>query len=256
MTNAPPTPPPTSPRELQDEARSNVMDIAGAAQQLHSQPRPELYATVIPTLKAAISNHDHQHVLNVAEHFVLNTTVDRSVARLLIVAPLVLEYLIKDDLQPARFVLSKLPEPLQALPVTRHLSDLLLSTVNREHAKVYNKSAELASIVSAPDFPDRDLAELITGLLPDFINAFRDRTFQLLSKAYTTLSLPLVSIYLGFPEEQLISVAQCNGWSYNPTSQTFQPKVAHDRSTRQSNSGSSNLTTFEIVADSVAQLEA
>ncbi|KAF9052824.1 hypothetical protein BJ165DRAFT_1523583 [Panaeolus papilionaceus] len=249
MVNAPPTPPPTSPRELLDDARNNVMDAVvvtdpSTAHQLHSQPRPELYGAVISTLKAAIANRDYRQALNVAENFNLNTSVDRSAARLLIVAPLVLGYLIEDNLQPARFVISKMPESLQALPVTHRLSDLLLYAINRNHAKVYNHSAELANVVSKPDFPDKDLADLITGLLPGFINAFRDRTFQLLSKAYTSLSLPLASIYLGLPAEQLVTVAQNNGWLYDPPTQTFQPRVVLRGTVRPLQS--SAYTVFEV----------
>lgn len=71
----------------------------------------------------------------------------------------------------------------------------------------------------------------------------------------------------------IASVAQNNGWLYDPPTQTFQPRVVLRGTVRplqssaytvfevaptlsKDSTGSSSLTTFELVAESVAQLEA
>jgi COP9 signalosome complex subunit 8 len=260
MVNGPPTPPATTPTELQDEARTNssIADTS-APPSAPSVPQniPEIFQTVIPQMAEAIAKNDYEHLVDIAEREDRNTINDRHPSRLLIVAPLVLGHLVLDDLPPARYAIIRLPDNLASFPLSRALMALVTSAMNREHATIYDQAAALNNLVSQPDFMDKDLASAISNLLSAFIEHFRQRTFALLSKAYTSLPLSLASAYLAFPPEQMISVAQGHGWSYDPSAQILSPKADFKPASRNGSlpSSFSSLTTFHFVADSVARLE-
>jgi COP9 signalosome complex subunit 8 len=46
---------------------------------------------------------------------------------------------------------------------------LVISTINREHAKVYEQAEALHTLVAQPDFLDKDLAPILQALLVDFL---------------------------------------------------------------------------------------
>jgi len=73
---------------------------------------------------------------------------------------------------PARYALSRLSDNLISLPLPRALVDLVTSTTNREHAKVYHQAGALLHLVGQPEFLDRDLAAIIASLVPTFIGDF------------------------------------------------------------------------------------
>jgi len=139
----------------------------------------------------------------------------------------------------------------------RALMALVTSTTNREHAKIYEQTETLHALVSQPDFFDKDLASIVQALLLVFLDSFRLRTFDLLSKAYTSLSLSLASTYLGLSGPQIIDVAEKNAWTYDPSTQILSPKVRSNAldQTGPSSSSFSSLSSFHFVADSVARLE-
>ena len=103
---------------------------------------------------------------------------------------------------------------------------LVTSAMNRDHATIYDQAATLDSLVTQPDFPDKDLASAISALLSAFIGRrefacelvlldstfivdhLRQRTFALLSKAYLSLPLPLACAYTALPPEQVITSKQ------------------------------------------------
>jgi COP9 signalosome complex subunit 8 len=65
-----------------------------------------------------------------------------------------------------------LPDNLASLPLPRALADLVTSTTNREHTKVYHQAGALLNLVGQPEFLDRDLAAIIANLVPAFIGDF------------------------------------------------------------------------------------
>ncbi|KAF8965207.1 COP9 signalosome [Flammula alnicola] len=275
MVNGPPTPPATTPAELQDEARttSSVADSSTSLPlQNDPQIRPEVYQSVMPAIAEAIARKDYKRLVRVAEEADFNTANDRQQPRMLIVAPLVLGHLVNDDLAPARYALLRLPDSLASLLLPRALTTLVTSTMNRQHVKVYEQAANLLGLVSQPDFFDKDLASIIATLISAFLDSFRQRTFELLSKAYTSLLLPLACTYLGLQTEQIITVAEKYGWSYDPSTQILCPArpAPFGRSTSSSKilrhyfepphinekmPDFSSLETFHFVTDSVAGLE-
>jgi len=256
MVNGPPTPPATTPAELQDEARTNPSNPATARHSSQSAPqsRPEQYQSILLLIGDAISANDFSRLARIAEEADIHAGSDRQQSRLLIVAPLVLGLLVLDQLSPARYALSRLPDNLVSLPLPRALADLVTATTNREHSKVYHQAGALLNLVGQPEFLDRDLASIIANLVPAFIDSFRSRTFTLLSKAYTSLSLSLAGTYLALTAEQIITAAEKNGWSYNPPTQILSP-AAGGRQFGSLPADFTSLQTFHFVADSVARLE-
>ncbi|PPQ66464.1 hypothetical protein CVT26_011222 [Gymnopilus dilepis] len=257
MVNGPPTPPATTPAELREEA-AQAAEAPSALPQGLSQSKPEIYDTVIPLMAEAIVKHDYQTLVNIAEETDISAPNDRHPSRLLIVAPMVLGHLIQDDVPLARHALLRLPDSLASLPFPRALMALVTSAMNRDHATIYDQAATLDSLVTQPDFPDKDLASAISALLSAFIDHLRQRTFALLSKAYLSLPLPLACAYTALPPEQVITIAEGRSWSYDPSTQILTPKldVKADLLTEPAALRSSSLATFNFVADSVARLEA
>jgi len=258
MVNGPPTPPATTPAELQDEARTATSSIAASSVpsvQNGPQNKPEVYQSVIPLMAEAIARGDYQRLVRIADDTDRNSVNDRQQSRFLIVAPLVLGHLVLDELTPARYALIRLPDSLASHPLSRALTTLVTSAMNRQHTMVYDQATSLQNLVSQPDFIDKDLASVIVTLLSAFIEHFRQRTFALLSKAYTSLPLSLACTYLDMPADQIIGVAHEHLWSYDPPTQILSPSVDFKPQDVSVTSSFSSLATFHFVADSVARLE-
>jgi COP9 signalosome complex subunit 8 len=65
MVNGPPTPPPTTATELQDEARENPSTVEASTSL--PQNRPEDYQHVLASIAEAISKGDYSRVTNIAQ---------------------------------------------------------------------------------------------------------------------------------------------------------------------------------------------
>ncbi|KAJ3541306.1 hypothetical protein NM688_g6107 [Phlebia brevispora] len=136
--------------------------------------------------------------------------------RLLIITPLVLSYLVVDDLPPARHALSRLPSPLESLPVSQALAKLVASATERKYANIYPRAEELHRAVQDSVIPGGDLKPIANLLLQQYIETFRRKTFALISKAFTSIPLALVQQYLGCSEEQARLSNDCK-WKDDPT---------------------------------------
>lgn len=73
---------------------------------------------------------------------------------------------------PARFALVRLPENLSSFLISRALMALVISTTNREHAKVYDQAETLHGLVAQPDFFEKDLASIVQPLLEVFLGIY------------------------------------------------------------------------------------
>ena len=73
---------------------------------------------------------------------------------------------------PARYALMRLPENLTSFHMSRALMALVVSTTNREHAKVYEQAETLHGLVAEPDFFDKDLASIVQPLLAIFLGIY------------------------------------------------------------------------------------
>lgn len=73
---------------------------------------------------------------------------------------------------PARYALIRLPENLSSFLITRALMALVISTTNREHAKVYDQAETLHGLVAQSDFFDSDLTSIVQPLLEVFLGIY------------------------------------------------------------------------------------
>ncbi|KAF8517584.1 hypothetical protein BU17DRAFT_91752 [Hysterangium stoloniferum] len=177
-------------------------------------------------------------------------------SRLCIIAPLVLGYLILDDIAPARYALTRLPNVLIKHPLSQALLNLLAATWDRKHSLVIQRAQELTDLVSAPSFFNQSLATLVRTLSEKFINNFQERTFALISRAYSSVSLPLLQSYLtALPVDQLLSAVQQRGWSYDGASQILSPPASSEQIKGSTPLHPSTLNTFYVVTEGAAGLE-
>ncbi|KAJ7461543.1 COP9 signalosome [Mycena latifolia] len=263
MSTGPPTPPPTSATEIQDAARTVVPPLPAASTSAPvpaaappPQARQDYFTQLFPQIGSLASEKKFSELILVAERHDIASDAERQPSRLLLTAPLVVAYLIVDDLPPARCALMRLPNNLASSPLAKQLHSLLASTSERKYTNVYTRSQGLLELVSQPDFFDTSLGALLGLMIQNFLEAFRLRTFNLLSKAYTSLALPLAEIYLGLPADAVLSAAANGGWAFDSSSNVLSP--AQKSTVGQTINGFSpfsSLATFDFVANSVAKLE-
>ncbi|KAJ7633007.1 COP9 signalosome [Roridomyces roridus] len=268
MSGGPPTPPPISATEIQDATRTIVPPLPAAAAAASTStsapvaaaappppPREDHYTLIFPEIASLASDKKFVALTSLAERNDI-ISEDRSPNRLLVIAPLVLAYLIMDDLPPALRALYRLPTNLQAVPLAKQLYALLASTSERKYANVYARVQGFSELVSQPDFYNTSLGALLGLMISTFLDAFRSRTFDLLVKAYTSLPLALAQTYLGLPADEVLAVASKSGWSYDTSTQVLTPqKPTQTASASNVFSPFSTLNTFNAIADSVAKLE-
>ncbi|KAG6814566.1 hypothetical protein H0H92_000094 [Tricholoma furcatifolium] len=228
MANGPPTPPPTTEVEIQDEARAIAENPPTAAIGLTSaSASPDAFQEAFPAIIDLASHSNFHGLIKIAEATCLrsDSDSDHRMTRLLLVGPLILAYMIIDDLPPARFALTQLPESIASMPLSKSLAKLLTFTWDRQHANVYAQARALYEVVHEPGFFDEQLASILTGLITAFVESFRRRTFILLSTVYTSLPVSLAQMYLGMKEDELLAAAQGEGWFYESSTNVFIPQA-------------------------------
>ncbi|TEB36443.1 hypothetical protein FA13DRAFT_1787883 [Coprinellus micaceus] len=222
-----------------------------------SQPSgntPDSYQLRFPTVVDAVSRSDYDAVTQIAEEIDLNAVSDRQNSRLLAIAPLVLVYLIQNQTPPARYALARLSESHAAHPLINLLTSLLAFTTTRDHRQVYGTGEKIVDLVSQADFFHQEFGLVLTKLTTVFIEQFRRRTFELISKAYSSLPRSLAEKYLGASGEAIVAEAAKNGWEYDSGAQLLKPNASTAREERQMSS--SSLSSFVFIANSVGKLEA
>jgi COP9 signalosome complex subunit 8 len=117
--------------------------------------------------------------------------------------------------------LKRLPESLTSIPLAVALFNLLASTWERKHARVYSRAENLLQLLEKEEFPDARPASVIAGMVTTFVGewfitlcfpqaylfeaSFRQRTFNLLANAYSSLHMTLAQTYLGLSAEELLT---------------------------------------------------
>ncbi|KXN92185.1 COP9 signalosome complex subunit 8 [Leucoagaricus sp. SymC.cos] len=260
MVNAPPTPPPTTATELQDQSRNQPQASSSnpPAPASSLSTADDSFPATFPLIVDLAGKAQYHELLLRAEETDVLSNSSRSPSRLFTVSPLVLTYLIVDNIPPAQYALSRLPDPLLAMPLTKALLELVSATAERRYSQIYARAEALFNLVAQPNFSDTKLASLIANLVTNFLETFRERTFALISKAYSSLPLSLAQIYLGLPGEQIVRAAEQHGWIYDVSSQILEPKPMADASPSAAvqNLPISSLSAFKFIADSVGELEA
>lgn len=199
-------------------------------------------------------SNSYRRLAHLAELYDLTHNAEKGTIRLLITIPLILAYLIVDDLPPARITLSQIPENLAHHAFTKALAQLVAAVWERQYPKVYIRADIVAQLSKKPDFFHVDLGKLISTMVVNFVEAFRRRTLALLNEAFTTLPFVLAQSYLGMSPEQVVPTLSRAGFDYDANTQMVTPRE-NRRTTKESPSGFSSLHTFQRVADSVAKLD-
>ncbi|KAI0317470.1 COP9 signalosome [Amylostereum chailletii] len=246
-----PTPEPIVPSDTATAATASTSTAS-------SGPSP--YVSSFSKIAPLVAKAEYREVIRLAERADQNTFQDTHPTRLFIIAPLVLSYLIVDDLAPARYALTRLPHAIASLPLSQGLFSLFAAVYERRYERVYSRAEGIYNMAQESDFPDADLAAVLSGLINAFVEAFRRRTLALISKAYSSLPLSLAHAYLGLDNEQLLAAAETKNWTFDASTQILTPSPA-SREAPQSHSNGivsvpSSLVTFDSIVDSVARLEA
>ncbi|KAF8350607.1 hypothetical protein F5887DRAFT_940126 [Amanita rubescens] len=244
------TPPPSSSQELQDQARGTSMqcDLPVASTFLEQ--------TFHAVAQLALQNK-FLELIRVAEQADLANNGDpNDPIRLFVTAPLVLAYLIVDDLPPAKHALLRLPESLLSIPFSVALHNFVSACWQRAYEQIHSNAMTLNDIISQAGFFDKDLANVLAYMIQTFIGSFRRRTSLLLFGAYTSVPLPLAELYLGMNREQVLNAAQKERWNYDATSGALSASLSTKTNpARTPRISTSSLSTFHFVADSVSRLE-
>ncbi|KAH9950184.1 COP9 signalosome [Amylocystis lapponica] len=272
----PPTPPLSTPTEIEDAARSSLppqvaipsVEAPPPAPQIDHPPRtaqsaapavPDNHASyelLFPTIADLAVRGELQELIRVAEHSDLSAEKNNQTTRLLLVAPLVLAYLILDELAAARHALARLPDSLRHHALPQALFNLLASAWERKYDVVYSRAEDLFRHCEQSDFLGADFLRVLAGMVTAFVEAFRKKTFALIAKAYTSIPAPLAQGYLGFTNEQVLAAAEASGWSYDASTQILTPKAASASHLNGTTGASSTLVTFSAVVGGLARLGA
>ncbi|KAJ3889463.1 hypothetical protein GG344DRAFT_51526, partial [Lentinula edodes] len=184
-------------------------------------------------------------------------------SRLFVIVPLVLAYLIKNDLPIAKLVLERLPPDIRLNPLIKNLGLLTTSYSAGAYEQIYSNANALVNAVAKPEFQQPELAQVINIMVESFLFSFRDRTFLLLSRAYTSITLSLAEMYFGLGSSELLpgklfilgySVAARHGWAYDTSTKVLKPVPTNEPASSVAPAVSS-LVNFNFIAQSVSQLE-
>ncbi|KAI0647372.1 COP9 signalosome [Trametes meyenii] len=277
----PPTPPPSSAVEIEDAART-VLPPQVAASTLGAteppaaepiEPAPDAahaspaenskqsttYELLFPSISDLARSGSLRELIEVAERGDLSGEYHADPSRLYLVAPLVLAYLIVDELSQARHALTRLPDNLTSFDLSKGLLHLLAATSERKYPAIYQYAEALHQFVLQPAFSDAGLGQILAGMITSFVEAFRTKTFKLLSRAYTSIPLSRAQSYLGYPPEQsqeVLNAAMASNWKFDQNTQILIPTPQPANSARGFGYMQSTLQAFTLVTDSVANLEA
>ncbi|THH30747.1 hypothetical protein EUX98_g3438 [Antrodiella citrinella] len=270
------TPPPTSAIEIQDAARASVPppDTEGAdvgAEPIITDPpiqelpeavpapaapqQPQATTTyhfLFPSLAELAGKGDYKELVRLAERGDLTGENDEHVSRLLVTAPLVLAYLILDNLPSAGFALTRLPSTLDKHPLSIALLSLQSAVRDKQYDQIYIRATGILTVIHTEKLvPGFDLAPVVAQLIHVFIETFQQKTFALLSKAYTSIPLALAQTYLGLSTDQLLAIARRHRWTYNENTQVLAPEGPNAAYHPSRTGLGSSIATLNAVADNL-----
>ncbi|KAH9984735.1 hypothetical protein BJV74DRAFT_847876 [Russula compacta] len=218
-----------------------AMNVLAPTELPAASPAPSSYIELFTQIAILQANGDHYGLIEAAERADLAVTYDNHPTRLLITVPLVLSCLIVNDLlaefdpslyfcltinfhrPSAKFALMRLPDAIAALPLARAVLNLFASVWERRYEHVYSRGEALFNFAQQGDFAHTEVVRVLTTLVTAFIESFRKRTVDLLSKAYTTVPLALAQVYLGLSADKLLSIASEKRWHVDTATQIMTP---------------------------------
>ncbi|KAF5387567.1 hypothetical protein D9757_006524 [Collybiopsis confluens] len=234
MANGPPTPPLTTDAEIQDELRMSDAPASTAVQE--STP-----AAVTVTATTTTEGEPYSQPQQPRDPY-----------------QLIFPRIANNEQQLSRFPMAKLVlERLQpniiSTPLVKAVGSLTQAYSAGSYEGIYGKSEMLLNLVAQPAFPEPELAQVIRNMVESFLLYLRDRTFVLLSRAYTSISVSHAEMYFGMKADDLLPVAARHGWEYDVTSKVLKPVPAKESSSIAP--AVSSLSNFHFISQSVSQLE-
>ncbi|KAF9261390.1 hypothetical protein L218DRAFT_1001670 [Marasmius fiardii PR-910] len=273
MSNAPPTPPSVNLIDIDDEARTTVSSLlqtadssteapgtsigpgesVGGGSQATSEdgqqvpqdlntgslidPSTAVYERYLPRLLQHSVNGDWRAFIEDAVKADLSLDGEQDRNRLQITIPLVLAYMMVDDLPVARSLLRQMHAFFADAPIIQTLGSLLIAVSGRDYTQIYNRAEALIDYVTLPNFPYKELEKMTQNIVPFFVTHFRNQTLVLLARAYSSLTLKLATNYIGLPPDKVIQFLLSNHWTYDETTETFTPPKSRGKGNPASSTG-------------------
>jgi len=160
-------------------------------------------------LAVAVSTKAWKRAIQTCEEYELDAAADQTLPSPNYTIYL-LSYILDNDLSNARFLWKRIPAQLKAtnpdLPAIWKIAQSMLK----------NQYADVFRAMNAHAFNDADLVRLLADI-------YRQRNFQLIAKAYTSISIASVADMLGISGGEAQQVCQSAGWSFDAASGTFTP---------------------------------
>ncbi|KAG9015283.1 hypothetical protein FRB93_012982 [Tulasnella sp. JGI-2019a] len=201
---------------------------------------------------AALAQHErYPEVVAACENLEIAVPNSNDLARLLLTVPLVIAYLILDDIPPAYFALKRLPPGLIETPLPQALFSLLASVSERKYPSVYTRLSSVVTLAQNGSAVDAELGILIVSMATTFKTIFQNRTIELLSRAYAAIPASQATVMLNMPKDAIISTV--SSWTFDATKGTFLPSALPQRGL--SNTRPSKVEVFENLASGAAYLE-
>ncbi|KAI5849036.1 COP9 signalosome [Tricharina praecox] len=124
------------------------------------------------------------------------------------------------DLNEARFLTQRIPTAILADAQLSNAVSLLRALYTRNYPAVY-------VALESPKWSD-----LVKPLCKRFQDDFRKMTFQLLSRAYTSITPESAAFYLGLvaaPDGEMVKALVAGGWEYDSAAGLLKPSVKYER---------------------------
>eukprot|EP00026_Physarum_polycephalum_P016007 Phypoly_transcript_16828.p1 GENE.Phypoly_transcript_16828~~Phypoly_transcript_16828.p1 ORF type:complete len:203 (+),score=30.91 Phypoly_transcript_16828:81-689(+) len=120
-------------------------------------------------------------------------------------------YLLLNDLNSARFLWKRIPTEIKAaVPEFANIWKIGQAMWKREYNNIY-------AALNAPWGP------AYQTLAKTLAEQFRQRTFALLSRAYTTISVNDAAVILGFPAADVVKQTAQRGWTHDAATNMLRP---------------------------------
>jgi len=150
-----------------------------------------------------------------------------------------LSYYFVGDMDNARFLWKRIPISVKSTkPEFLAIWKIGQALWGKKYADIY---------ATTNSFTWTEPHKTLIGL---FLDSFREKTFNLISRAYTAISLSDASVYLGLPSELILKSASERGWGFDKSTNILSP-VAITQLKEQSTS----LTQLQQLTDYFCYLE-
>jgi len=163
-------------------------------------------------LKPLIESANWEELIRVCEQYEFESANEApSAATLPFYGVQLFAYLLINDLNSARFLWKRIPTDVKAaVPEFASIWRIGQSMWKREYNNIY------ASLqVNWPP--------VYQALARNLVDQFRQRTFVLLSRAYTTISVNDCAIILGLPPADAVKLTTQRGWQYEQATNVLRP---------------------------------